>query len=107
MTVREWECVPEAGRKPTKAEYQAAEYAAEAGLKIETQVRIVGSSSDWTCYGAIGWIEAAKLHASNCGLSSGSLVDVRDGNDPTRPMAQFEMIRREVYEVANPRQGAE
>jgi hypothetical protein len=29
MTVRELEGVPEAGRKPTKAEYQAAEYAAE------------------------------------------------------------------------------
>jgi hypothetical protein len=55
----------------------------------------------------MGWIEAAKLHASNCGLSSGSLVDVRDANDPTRLTATFEMIRREVYEVANPRQGAE
>lgn len=96
--------------KPTKRDYQAAEYAAELAsdqLSMETQVRIAGNDSEWTCYGAMGWIEAAKLHAMNCGLSGRSNVEVRDGNDPTRPMATFEVKRIVSYEVLNPRQGAE
>ena len=108
MSVTEWEGLrDQSAVKPTKAEYQLAEYAAECGMPIETQVRIVGGSGDWTCYGSMGWIEAAKLHAAYCGLPNGSHVEVRDGNDPSRPMAAFRMNREVVYTVANPRQGAE
>jgi hypothetical protein len=64
-------------------------------------------SSPWTDYGSIGWIEAAKIHASECCLPSGAMVQVRDQNDPTRPNAIFELKRVVSYEVLNPRQGAE
>ena len=64
-------------------------------------------SPQWTDYGNVGWIEAAKFHAEQCSLSTGAFVEVRDGNDPTRNAAIFEMKRVTTYEDVNQMQGSE
>ena len=73
---------------------------------MNTQVRIVGAVEGvWTDYGSYGWIDAAQAHAAYCGLANNSSVQVRDANDPSRPMATFNLERVVTYRVTNPRQG--
>jgi hypothetical protein len=75
--------------------------------KLNTQVRKKHGGGYWASYGSMGWIEAAKDHAWNCGLANNDSVEVRDEHDESRPMATFQMRRTVSYEVINPRQGDE
>jgi len=71
------------------------------------QVRHKPTSDKWIDYGTnIGFIAAAKKHAPRIGLVIGC-IEVRDSDDPSIPIAKFELRRRTTYEVLNPRQGAE
>lgn len=99
-------------RKPTKAEQQANDYAAECNsARVETLARTLGES-DWTAYGSVGWIKAAELHAKFfADLYSfnleGYYIEVKDAHDSSRPMATFKMKRTVSYHVVNPRQGCD
>jgi hypothetical protein len=75
-------------------------------IQVRT-IRDVSTRGMWIDYGDVGFIQAAKTHAIESELPDKSAVEVRDGNDPTRPNAIFELKRVVSYEVLNPRQGAE
>jgi hypothetical protein len=87
--------------------------------KLNRLARVKGDKCNWTSYGSVGHIEAARMHAerswegkslfsSLMGVDAELYIEVRCSTDDTNANPHcFKMKRRVVWDCLNPRQGAD